>query len=99
MDANFDRFAGSYDALLNDPIRARFVAGRSDFFHRRKRDLVRDYFARRGNCAGRLKYLDLGCGKGELASLLRGDFAEGAGCDPSAGMLASAQGIETRVQD
>jgi SAM-dependent methyltransferase len=99
----FDHFSGSYDQLLNDPIRDRFGSGGSEFFHVRKRDLIRAYFKRRRTDTRRLAYLDLGCGKGELASLLQGDFARVAGCDPSEGMLNAGElvskGIQARVQD
>src|ERR1035437_5842782 len=99
----FDHFSGSYDRLLNDPIRDRFSPGGAEFFHLRKRDLIRDYFRRRRTDTGKLAYLDLGCGKGELVSLLRNDFARVAVCDPSEGMLRAGElvskGIETRVQD
>lgn len=98
----FDRFAGDYEELLKDPIRDRFTAGNSEFFHIRKRDLIREYFRRRRLDTRKLAYLDVGCGKGEMATLLRGDFALVAGCDPSAEMLEHGQlresGIETRVQ-
>ena len=99
----FDQFSEAYEQLLNDPIRDRFSPGGTEFFHLRKRDLIRQYFRRRRMETRNLAYLDLGCGKGELASLLRNDFARVAGCDPSAGMLSAGElaskGIETRVQD
>jgi SAM-dependent methyltransferase len=99
----FDRHSESYEELLRDPIRDRFSPGGTEFFHVRKRDLIRDYFRRRGIDTRKLAYLDLGCGKGELLSLLRNDFAGIGGCDPSAGMLAAGElagnGIETRVQE
>jgi SAM-dependent methyltransferase len=99
----FDQFSESYEQLLNDPIRNRFSPGGTEFFHVRKRDLIRDYFRRRHIDTRKLAYLDLGCGKGELASLLRNDFARVMGCDPSAGMLSAgdlvSKGIEVRVQD
>ena len=102
-EPEFDQFSGSYEQLLNDPIRNRFAPGGAEFFHLRKRNLIRDYFRRRRTDTRKLAYLDVGCGKGELASLLRGDFARIAGCDPSAGMLKagelSSNGIEMRVQD
>ena len=105
MDKNkpeFDQFSESYDELLDDPIRDRFAPGGTEFFHLRKRDLIRDYFRRRRTDTRRLAYLDLGCGKGELISLLRDDFARVAGCDPSSGMLKAGElvskGIEGRVQ-
>src|ERR1019366_8393739 len=69
------------------------------FFHLRKRDLIREYFRTRSVDTRGLRYLDIGCGKGELLSLLRDDFHQVAGCDPSPGMLSSSQGMETRVQE
>jgi SAM-dependent methyltransferase len=99
---DFDKFAQSYDALLRDPIRDRFTAGGSQFFHARKCELIREHYRRRAIDTHRLAILDLGCGKGELLQLLRSDFAEAAGCDPSAEMLASgglaASGIIARTQ-
>ena len=38
------------------------------FFHRRKGDLIRRFFRRRGVATSGLRYLDVGCGKGELLS-------------------------------
>lgn len=95
----FDRYSGSYEELLKDPIRDRFMGSGPQFFHLRKRDLIRQYFSPRGIDTRRLSYLDIGCGKGELLSLLRDDFHQVAGCDPSPAMLSSIQGMETRVQD
>ena len=94
----FDRFSGSYEELLKDPIRDRFTGSGSQFFHVRKRDLIRQHFSSLGVNTRTLRYLDIGCGKGELLSLLREDFHEVAGCDPSPGMLSSSQGVETRIQ-
>jgi ubiquinone/menaquinone biosynthesis C-methylase UbiE len=94
----FDRFSGSYEELIKDPIRDRFMGPGPQFFHLRKRDLIREYFSARRIDTRKLRYLDVGCGKGELLSLLRDDFHQVAGCDPSPGMLSSSQGVETRVQ-
>jgi SAM-dependent methyltransferase len=98
----FDALSGAYEELLRDPIRDRFVAGTPEFFHLRKRDLIRAYLRSRRIDSRRLAWLDIGCGKGELLTLLREDFAAVAGCDPSAGMLEAgglrAAGIETRLQ-
>ena len=94
----FDEYSASYEELLKDPLRDRFTGGASEFFHTRKRDLIRAYFRRRKVEMKGLAYLDLGCGKGELASLLSGDFARTCGCDPSEGMLSHARGVETQVQ-
>ncbi len=97
----FDRLSADYDELLRDPIRDRVRGAASEFFHLRKRDLIRGYLNRRGAAARSLSYLDVGCGKGELLTLLREDFAEVAGCDPSAGMLEAgglqSKGIDARV--
>jgi ubiquinone/menaquinone biosynthesis C-methylase UbiE len=98
MKPEFDQFSDSYEALLKDPVRDRFMGGSGDFFHRRKRDLIRAYFHQRGVSTSGMTYLDLGCGKGELAGLLSNDFGKTCGCDPSEGMLKFAPGIETRPQ-
>ena len=95
----FDRFSGTYEELLKDPIRDRFMGPGPQFFHLRKRDLIREYFSSHGIDTRGLRYLDVGCGKGELLSLLRDDFHQVAGCDPSSAMLGSRQDVETRVQD
>ena len=98
----FDKLSGSYEDLLKDPIRDRFTGPRTGFFHLRKRDLILDYFRRRGVETHRLDYLDVGCGKGELLTLMHGDFARVSGCDPSQGMLDAgslrSKGIEARPQ-
>ena len=94
----FDRLSSSYDALLHDPIRDRFTGNESMFFHRRKADLIRRFFKRRSMPTSGLRYLDVGCGNGELLRLLQSDFKRSAGCDNSAGMLRQTAGIETRLQ-
>jgi SAM-dependent methyltransferase len=93
----FDNFAATYEELLKDPIRDGF-AGNPAFFHLRKRDLIRDYFQRGAVDMKRLSYLDVGCGKAELMSLLAADFGNVAGCDPSGGMLEAVHGVDVRVQ-
>ena len=93
----FDRFAGRYEELMRDPLRDAF-ARNSDFFQMRKREVIRNYFSRRGREMRELHYLDMGCGKGELMSLLASDFARVAGCDPSRAMLEAARNLEVRVQ-
>jgi SAM-dependent methyltransferase len=95
--SEFDEYAESYELLLRDPIRDRFGGGAS-FFQERKRDLIRAYWRRHGKATRTMRYLDVGCGKGELLTLLRDDFASVAGCDPSAEMLGTAEKIEMRVQ-
>jgi len=98
----FDQLSSSYEELLRDPIRDRFTGQESMFFHRRKADLIRRFFRRRGLATSGLRYLDVGCGKGELLQLLHRDFKQTAGCDVSVGMMQQVSqiaGIETRVQE
>jgi SAM-dependent methyltransferase len=94
----FDDYARSYSELLSDPVRDWFSGGSSRFYHERKRDVIRSYFQRQGIATRGLRYLDLGCGEGDLLALLRDDFAMVAGCDPSGEMLKAAKGIEIRLQ-
>jgi SAM-dependent methyltransferase len=95
----FDRFAASYKELLKDPIRDRFTGGSSEFFQLRKRNLIRDYFRQRRIDTRRWRYLDVGCGQGELLTLFREDFDRVQGCDSSPGMLSPVQGVETKLQE
>lgn len=100
--AEFDELSARYEELLADPIRDRFTGAASEFFHVRKRDLIRAYCKRRKIDTHALHYLDVGCGKGELLKLLRSDFKHVSGCDPSKGMMEAgrleAAGIATSVQ-
>jgi SAM-dependent methyltransferase len=97
--SRFDRLSASYDELLKDPIRDRFTGSDSVFFHLRKRDLIREFFRRRGGGTGEMAWLDLGCGKGELLAAMGGDFRRAAGCDLSSEMMQGIQGAETRRQE
>jgi SAM-dependent methyltransferase len=99
--SRFDHLSSSYEDLLRDPLRDRFTGQESLFFHRRKADLIRRFLCRRDISASSLRYLDVGCGKGELLSLLQRDFKHTAGCDVSSEMMrhvSQVNGIETRVQ-
>lgn len=99
MPPRFDHLSTDYEQLLRDPARDGFTGGSSEFFHIRKRDLIRAHFRRFRQDMSSLRYLDVGCGKGELLRLLRPDFREVAGCDLSGKMLDSVgQGIATRLQ-
>lgn len=44
------------------------------------------------------RWLDVGCGRGELLELAGGDFARAMGCDPSAGMLSSQGSVNVLRQ-
>jgi SAM-dependent methyltransferase len=94
----FDQLSPSYEELLRDPLRDRFTGRESAFFHRRKADLIRQFFRQRRIPTSNLRYLDVGCGRGELLQLLQSDFKQTAGCDISGEMMRQVTGIETRVQ-
>ena len=94
----FDRYSASYLDLLKDPVRDFFAGKEPGFFQTRKRDLIRDYFRNKRIDPTGHDFLDIGCGKGELLSLLSHDFASCAGCDPSPAMIRSTQGFDLQVQ-
>jgi len=84
----FERYASSYDALLDDPARNRFARDPLHF-HRRKWEVLRSLLEREGMIPKTLRWLDVGCGRGELLELAGSHFAKAVGCDPSAGMLST----------
>jgi SAM-dependent methyltransferase len=87
----FDRYADQYSALLADPMRDRFAE--KGFFHERKLLLIREFFRDFGLVAKNSSWVDIGCGQGDLLKLGVADFGSAAGCDVSAGMMASCEGI------
>jgi len=89
MAVEFDRYAAGYDQLLSDPIRDGFAAD-SAFFHWRKWLLIRDFFSRHGMETRSMRWLDVGCGRGELLHLGGSTFGEAIGCDPAVEMTRSA---------
>ena len=97
MKPEFDSYAGAYEKLLQDPIRDRFAAG-SEYFHRRKADLIQEFFERRNLPASQMSWLDVGCGQGELLRLAGGKFASATGCDLSAKMITACGGVATFKQ-
>lgn len=92
MSAEFDDYARNYRDLLKDPVRDRFAQDAA-FFHRRKWDLLKHILSTRFGDIGTLRWLDVGCGQGELLRLGAGSVGEAVGCDPSAEMLAKCRGI------
>ena len=94
----FDQYSASYADLLKDPIRDRFAGSHPEFFQVRKADLILDYFRRKQLDTSKMRYLDVGCGQGDLLRILRPSFGYAAGCDPSAGMIESLQDMDVRLQ-
>jgi len=60
--------------------------------------LIRDFFAQRRINSSKLRWLDVGCGQGELLRLAGGSFAQAVGCDPSSGMIQSCADGEVYEQ-
>lgn len=93
----FDNYANDYAALIHDPIRDKFASG-SQFFFKRKLEVICDFFEHAGIQTRKLDWLDVGCGQGDLLRLGRDSFKSIAGCDPSQGMLKSCEGLNVRHQ-
>ena len=95
MSAEFDNYARDYQDLLKDPIRDRFAQD-SAFFHARKWYLLRQILSDRFGDLKKLRWLDIGCGKGELLRFGRESVAEAVGCDPSKEMIAECADLKTK---
>jgi SAM-dependent methyltransferase len=93
----FDLYAHFYTQLLDDPLRRRFVRDPLHFY-RRKWSLIQKLLKRAGVDPAGQRWLDVGCGQGELLELAGSSFAFASGCDPSASMLASCASFPVRVQ-
>jgi SAM-dependent methyltransferase len=93
----FDRYAHSYAELLEDPIRNRF-AHDPLHFHRRKWLLIERLLKHAGVTMSTQRWLDVGCGRGELLELAGRNFAQATGCDPSASMLSSSAAFKMYEQ-
>lgn len=95
--SEFDRYAQDYDELLRDPIREGF-AGDQLFFAERKWLLIQRYFRSRGRDLRKTRWLDVGCGKGELLRFGRPHCRQAAGCDLSEEMLRACGDLEVTLQ-
>lgn len=93
----FDRYAASYAELLDDPLRNRFASDPLHF-HRRKWLLLDRLLRSAGVKPGAQRWLDVGCGQGELLELAGSKFARAVGCDPSADMLPAHAAFKTHEQ-
>jgi SAM-dependent methyltransferase len=93
----FDEYADTYAELLSDPARTRFARDPLHF-HRRKWVVMQRLLRRFGVDADTQRWLDVGCGQGELLALAGVNFREAVGCDPSARMLSSGSHCIMREQ-
>jgi SAM-dependent methyltransferase len=98
MPSEFDHYADEYAKLLKDPIRDKFASD-SQFFDEVKWALIQDFFRRADWPTGQARWLDVGCGTGDLLRLGAASFKEVAGCDPSAGMLEQCANLNVCVQE
>lgn len=96
-EPEFDRYSASYGDLLADPMRSQF-ANDPLYFHRKKVELIATMLRGEGRDPRSMKWLDVGCGQGDLLRLGRGLFAEAAGCDPASTMLPGGSDISVSVQ-
>lgn len=95
--AEFDQYAPSYSLLLQDLLRSRFAQDPLHF-HRRKWLVIQSTLKRAGLDPSKRRWLDVGCGQGELLKIAGGNFAEAIGCDPSAGMIAPSNPFRVEHQ-
>ena len=97
MSAEFDKYAAAgYGKLLDDPLRQRF--GEPRFFFERKLALLLAFCERHGKGTQSASWLDVGCGEATLLQIGKKHFGEVAGCDISAGMIRSSDGLNIRHQ-
>src|SRR5262245_6171576 len=95
--AHFDEYAADYATLLRDPIREKF-ADSSQFFFERKIQVIRRFYKSLGIDTRAQRWLDVGCGQGDLLRLGKADFGSTSGCDVSGGMLQSCSDLNVRIQ-
>jgi SAM-dependent methyltransferase len=95
MASEFDQYARDYEAMQRDPLRHSFSKD-GTFFFERKWHLIRSYLTSAGLHPSSMRWLDIGCGKGELLRLGRPEVASVTGCDVSTEMLALCPDIESR---
>ncbi len=94
----FDAYAGNYGELVRDPIRDRFAAS-TDFFFKRKIQVIETFYRKRGISTNSLAWLDVGCGRGDLMRAGQTHFQSVSGCDPSEEMLKACAPFDVRRQD
>jgi SAM-dependent methyltransferase len=93
----FDQYASSYADLLEDPLRNHFSRDPLHF-HRRKWLLLQRLLNRAKVSIAKQRWLDVGCGRGELLDLAGHNFAQATGCDPSEEMISQSDSFRRRHQ-
>lgn len=93
MDQEFDRLAPQYEELLDDSMREYFAPG-SQFFLKRKIDMLLEFATRERVDTRQATWLDVGCGKGELLRAAQPNFAGSLGCDVSLGMISECRDLK-----
>jgi SAM-dependent methyltransferase len=93
----FDGYADSYDTLLEDPMRGAFARDPLHFY-RRKWLLMQRLLRSAGMESRTLRWLDAGCGRGELLHLAGDHFKQATGCDPSGAMISSCSSFKVHHQ-
>ncbi|MGO8720224.1 MAG: class I SAM-dependent methyltransferase [Acidobacteriaceae bacterium] len=83
--------------MLDDPAQKRFAQD-PVHFHRRKWLLLQDILKRAGVDAASRRWLDVGCGQGNLLELAGRHFAQATGCDPSAEMISQSNSFRVEHQ-
>lgn len=96
-EPEFDLYSSSYGDLLADPMREKFARDPL-YFHKRKLGIIAELLAEQNKNPANMKWLDVGCGQGDLLRLGRGMFAEAVGCDPASTMLPAQGDIPVIVQ-
>jgi SAM-dependent methyltransferase len=94
----FDNYADRYDDLIADPLRDRFAKG-AEYFYRRKLEVLLSYLRACGKRPGKLHWLDLGCGRGDLLRMGKAEFARACGSDVSPESVKYCKDVTVRVQE
>jgi SAM-dependent methyltransferase len=93
----FDEYAGSYDDLLDDPAKRRFTSDPA-YFVERKLEVLLGLLSRIGREPSGLRWLDVGCGRGEFIRAGLPHVASAVGCDVSPAMIEQSGSTPTVLQ-
>ena len=93
----FDQYAPAYTDLLDDPVRKQFAQDPLHF-HRRKWLLLQDMLGSAGVDVSAQRWLDVGCGQGDLLQMAGPYFSWATGCDPSAMMISQSNSFVVEHQ-